>query len=98
MAEGDRDRTPEQVRRDIAGERERLAQAVEALRGEVGEATDIRSKLTANLPLVAAGALGAGFFLAGGIGSTMKLIARRSREGHETIKVKAGRWRVLERD
>ena len=73
-------RTPEQVRREIEAEREQLADAVESLRTGLGEATDVGAKLRARLPLAAAGALGAGFFLAGGIGATMRLLARRSRE------------------
>ena len=73
-------RTPDTVRREIESEREQLAQAVEELREGLGEATDIAGKLRAKLPAVAAGALGAGFFLAGGIGATMRLLARRGRE------------------
>jgi hypothetical protein len=73
-------RTPETVRREIASEREQLAPAVEQLREGIGEATDVAGRLRARLPVAAAGALGAGFFLAGGIGATMRLLARRSRE------------------
>jgi hypothetical protein len=73
-------RTPDTVRREIESEREQLAQAVEKLREDLGEATDIAGKLRAKLPAVAAGALGAGFFLAGGVGATMRLLARRGRE------------------
>ncbi len=73
-------RTPETVRREIASEREQLAHAVEELREGLGEATDVAGKLRARMPAVAAGALGAGFFLAGGIGATMRLLARRGRE------------------
>ena len=73
-------RTPETVRREIASEREQLAHAVEELREGLGEATDVAGRLRARLPAVAAGALGAGFFLAGGIGATMRLLARRGRE------------------
>ncbi|MDF2750195.1 MAG: hypothetical protein K0T00_1371 [Gaiellaceae bacterium] len=73
-------RTPDTVRREIESEREQLAHAVEELREGLGEATDIAGKLRAKLPTVAAGALGAGFFLAGGIGATMRLLARRGRE------------------
>ena len=59
-------RTAADVRRDIEAEREQLADAVDELRSGLGEVTDIGGKLRAKLPLVAAGALGAGFFLAGG--------------------------------
>jgi hypothetical protein len=73
-------RTDEDVRREIEAERERLTAAVESLREEMGEATDIAGKLKSKLPLVAAAAAGAGFFLAGGIGATARLIFRRGRE------------------
>jgi hypothetical protein len=73
-------RTPEAVRREIESEREQLAHAVEELREGLGDATDVVGKLRTRLPAVAAGALGAGFFLAGGIGATMRLLARRGRE------------------
>jgi hypothetical protein len=73
-------RTAADVRGDIAREREQLAGAVEELRKGIGEVTDVGSKLKANLPVAAAAAAGAGFFLAGGIGATMRLLARRGRE------------------
>jgi hypothetical protein len=85
----------EQLRRELQAEREELADAVETLREEFGEATNIRARLGAKLPLVAAGALGAGFVVAGGIGATMRLIMRRGREGKE--KVKAGRFSLVDR-
>jgi len=89
-------RTAAQVRQDIEAEREQLAEAVEDLRGGLAKVTDISGKLRSNLPLVAAGALGAGFFLAGGIGATMRLLARRGREG--TTKAKVGPFSVVDRD
>jgi hypothetical protein len=73
-------RTPETVRREIEAERLELAQAVEELREGLGEVTDVAGKLRAKLPVVAAGAMGAGFFLAGGIGATMRFLARKGRE------------------
>jgi len=73
-------RTPETIRREIETEREHLAHAVEDLREGLGAATDVAGKLRANLPVVAAGALGAGFFFAGGIGATMRFLARKGRE------------------
>jgi hypothetical protein len=78
---GSNSRTLEQVRRDIESEREHLAGAAETLREEIGEATNIGAKLRSNLPVVALGALGAGFLLAGGVGATARLIFRRGREG-----------------
>jgi uncharacterized protein DUF3618 len=89
-------RTPEQIRSEIETEREQLADAVESLRAGLGEAADVGGKLRAHLPVVAAGALGVGFFLAGGIGATMRLLARRGREG-DTV-VKTGRFRLVHRD
>ena len=89
-------RTPDQIRNEIETEREQLATAVDTLRAELGEATNVVAKLRAKLPVVAAGALGAGFVLAGGIGATMRLIARRSREGTE--KARFGRFRFVDRD
>ncbi|MGH2995908.1 MAG: DUF3618 domain-containing protein [Gaiellaceae bacterium] len=88
-------RTPEQVRREIEAEREQLAHAMDDLREGLGEATDVAGKLRANLPVVAAGALGAGFFLAGGVGATMRLLARRGREGRTEAKL--GRFRIVDR-
>jgi hypothetical protein len=79
-------RTPEQVRHELQSERERLAVAVDSLRSEVQQAANIGAKLRGNLPIVAAGALGVGFFLAGGIGATMRLLARRGREGKEKAR------------
>jgi hypothetical protein len=73
-------RTPESVRREIERERGELALAVEQLRDGLGEATDVRAKLRGRLPAVAAGALGAGFFLAGGVGATMRFLARKGRD------------------
>jgi hypothetical protein len=77
---GSNNRSLEDVRRDIEAEREQLAGAAETLREEIGEATDITGRLRANLPVVAAGALGVGFLLAGGVGATARLIFRRGRE------------------
>ena len=89
-------RTEQQVRRDIEAERDQLAGAVEDLRGGIAEVTDIGARLRAKLPVVAVGALGAGFMLAGGIGATMRLVARRSREG--TTKAKFGPFSLVDRD
>jgi hypothetical protein len=89
-------RTQEQVRSEIEAERNQLASAVDVLRSEIGEATDIGAKVRSKLPAVAAGALGAGFLLAGGIGATMRLLARRGREGKE--KARFGRFSFVDRD
>jgi len=81
----------EDVRRQIEAEREKLADAVEELR----EAADVTAIVRAKLPTIAAGAAGAGFFLAGGIGATMRLLARKGREGR--TKAKAGRFSLVDR-
>ena len=73
-------RTPEAVRREIEAERQELATAVEQLREGIGEVANVSAKLRGRLPAVAVGALGAGFFLAGGVGATMRFLARKGRE------------------
>jgi hypothetical protein len=78
---GSNSRTFEDVRRDNESERDQLAGAADTLREEIGEATNIGAKLRSNLPVVAVGALGVGFLLAGGVGATARLIFRRGREG-----------------
>jgi hypothetical protein len=95
MAAGN-SRTTEEVRRELESERERLAKAVDSLRSEVKEATNVSAKLRGNLPVAAAGALGAGFLLAGGVGATMRLLFRRGREGKE--KARFGRFSFVDRD
>jgi hypothetical protein len=73
-------RTPDTLRREIQQERRELAEAVEHLREGLGEAANVSAKLRSNMPAVTAGALGAGFFLAGGIGATMRFLARKGRD------------------
>jgi hypothetical protein len=92
---GSNNRTLDEVRRDIESEREQLAGAADTLREEIGEATNISAKLRANLPVVAVGALGVGFLLAGGVGATARLIFGR---GRESEKAKLGRFRIAGRD
>jgi hypothetical protein len=89
-------RTPEQVRHEVEAERQRLADSVDTLRAEVKEATDVGAKLRAHLPIAAAGALGAGFIMAGGVGATMRFLFRRGREGKE--KARFGRFSFIDRD
>jgi len=89
-------RTQEQIRAELDVEREELAGAVEHLRDELGEATDIGGKLKSKLPVVAAGAASVGFVLAGGVGATLRYFARRGREGDEKLRV--GRWSIFDRD
>jgi hypothetical protein len=89
-------RTTEDVRRDLAAEREQLATAADSLRERLGEATDVTGRIRSNLPVAAVAALGAGFFLAGGIGATARLLTRRGREG--ATKARVGRFRVVDDD
>lgn len=91
MAAEPTNRTPEQVKREIELERTQLVDAVEELRGELSVSKAIRPKL----PVIAGGALAGGFVLAGGIGATMRLLARRSREGER--KAKLGRFSLIDR-
>ena len=53
-------------------------------------------RLRQNLPVATLGALAAGFILSGGIGATVRLFARRGREGTE--KARLGSYAVVERD
>jgi hypothetical protein len=85
-------RTVEDVRHELEQERESLATAAESLR----ENMSLTKVLRAKLPIVAAGALGAGFFFAGGVGATARLLMRRTREGD--TKARVGRFRLVERD
>lgn len=89
------EKSDERLREELRAERAALADAVDDLRTEIGEAADISGKLRARLPLVAAGAFGLGFVKAGGIGATMRLLMRRSREGD--VKAKVGRFRLVDR-
>jgi len=81
--------TEQDIRRELGEERERLAEAVDDLRGEIH--ADIRSKL----PLLAGAAFALGFVKAGGIGATARFLARRSREGDR--KAAVGRFRMIDR-
>jgi hypothetical protein len=85
-------RTPEQVRRDIEAERERLAGAVDDLRAGM----DINAKLKGKLPVAALAALGVGFVVSGGVGATMRLLMRRGREGK--TKARFGPFSLVDRD
>ncbi len=88
-------RAADRIRQEIESERNELAHAVSELRAGLGEVTDLGGKLRANLPAAAAGALGVGFVLAGGIGATARLLLRRGREG--SGKARLGRFTLVER-
>jgi shikimate kinase len=89
-------RTPEQIRSELDAQRSELAQAVDQLRGELGEAANISGKLKSKLPVAAGAAASVGFVLAGGVGATMRYFARRGRESDEKLRV--GRWSIRNRD
>jgi hypothetical protein len=89
-------RAEEQLRKDIDAERERLASALDELRGSISDAADLGGKLKSKLPLVAGAAASAGFVIAGGVGATARYFARRGREGHEQARV--GRLSLFQRD
>jgi hypothetical protein len=91
-------RTPAQIRTELSAEREQLAGAVEQLRDELGEATNITPKLQSKLPVIAAGAASVGFVLAGGIGATFRYFARRGREREREELLRIGRWSIFDRD
>ena len=80
MAVTANDRSPDQVRREIEAERAQLTDALDSLRSELGEVTDVGARLRENLPAATAAAAVGGFLLSGGIGATMRLLARRGRE------------------
>jgi hypothetical protein len=84
-----------QLREELHDERDRLADAVEGLRRELGRAADVSGKLRAKLPVAAAGAFALGFLKAGGVGATARLLARRGRESDE--KAALGRFRLIHR-
>jgi hypothetical protein len=73
-------RTPEAVRQEIQAERERLAAAVVDLRNQVGAATDVNARIRARSRVLAPAAFAGGFLVGGGVGASMRLLARRSRE------------------
>jgi cellobiose-specific phosphotransferase system component IIC len=66
----------EHLQEELEQEREELAASVEALRANANLAGALRRRL----PLILVATFAASFVLAGGIGATMRLIARRSRE------------------
>jgi hypothetical protein len=73
-------RSTDEVRRDIAVERDELAHAVEHLRTEVGGTFDIPRKIGSHLLIAAPAAFAMAFVMSGGIGATMRYFARRGRE------------------
>jgi hypothetical protein len=91
----DNERATADLRRQIESERNALANSVDSLRNEIGEATNVSAKLRAKLPAAAGAALAAGFVLGGGIGATVRFFFRKGREGE--TKARAGRFRLVDR-
>lgn len=87
----DHPQTPPELRRELAAERARLVESMERLRGSLDVAATVRPRL----PVVLVGAFAIGFVLSGGIGATMRLLARRGREGH--ARARLGRLVLVER-
>ncbi len=73
-------RSPELVRREIAVEREGLAEAVDELRRKVGDVTDVQRQVGSRISVLAPAAFAAAFVVSGGVGATMRYFARRGRE------------------
>ena len=73
-------RDAERIRDEISHERVRLADAVSELREQVRAATNINQRVRARLPLLGLAAFATGFVISGGIGATMRYLARRSRD------------------
>lgn len=73
-------RSPALVRHEIAVERMELAEAVEGLRRRVAERTDVGAHVGSRAGVLAPAAFLLTFVLSGGIGATMRYVARRSRD------------------
>ena len=73
-------RDPELVREEIAAERRRLADAVDELRNRLGAATDLNGQIRSRVRVLAPAAFATGFVVSGGVGATMRYLARRGRE------------------
>lgn len=72
-------RSPALVRHEIAVERAGLAEAVEQLRERIAETADVKSQIGARARVLAPAAFALTFVLFGGLGATMRYVARRSR-------------------
>jgi hypothetical protein len=88
-----------EVRAELREERRRLAESLDELRSGIDDVTDLRSQLEGRiapvLPLALLATFAAGFVLAGGIGATVRLALRISREGR--VVAKLGRFALVDR-
>jgi hypothetical protein len=73
-------RSPAVVRQEIAVERAELAEAVEVLRQRIADTANVKARIGARASVLAPVALLATFVLFGGIGATMRYLARRGRD------------------
>jgi hypothetical protein len=73
-------RTPALVRKDLANERRELAETVDELRSRLATATDVKGRIGSRLGMLVPAAFAASFVLAGGVGATMRYLARRGRD------------------
>jgi hypothetical protein len=73
-------RTVETVRQELAHERTELAETVDELRRRLGDATDVRGRIGSRALVLVPTAFVGSFVLAGGLGATMRYLARRGRE------------------
>jgi hypothetical protein len=86
-------RTPEQVSREIAREREQLATAVAHLRGELKQAANVKAILRAQGPKIAAGAA---ILVAGVV--ARRILAKRAARTRGRERFQFGRFALVERD
>jgi hypothetical protein len=73
-------RTPEAVRSEIVRERQQLAEAVERLRDQLGGALDVNRRIRSRVGMLVPAAFATAFVVSGGVGATMRYLARRGRE------------------
>ena len=80
LPQSQRQRSPEEIRRDIEQHRQELGAAVNRLRGEVARATDWRGQIVRNQQKVLIGAAVAGFVIGGGIAGVTGILRRGKRK------------------
>jgi hypothetical protein len=87
-------RTPDDIRRELEGERSQLVTAVADLRVAVDETAAKVKAVKAKVPLVAAGVTTAGL----GLGAAIRLITGRRHDEPGTQRFRVGRWSIHEHD
>jgi hypothetical protein len=76
-AETGRQRSPDEIRRDIEQHRRELGESIGRLRGDIARATDWRAQIVAHQQQVLIGAAVAGFVIGGGIAVIPRIFRRR---------------------